>query len=358
MSSADSVRNEQASLWWVRLREDDVTPEEITEWLDWCQRDPANLKSFEEIEALGGSMVSLDASARSQLVQDLLEPDTQESKSSRRRVPRRPLAIAASVLLVVGLVGAFYTQSWLPGHRANVAAQHSAFQTRKAEIRDVKLVDGSKIAIGAETSLSVDYSPMTRNLKLGNGQAYFQVEHNPKRPFIVHAGQLQVTAVGTAFDIRRTGDQVEVIVTRGVVDVENDTGRVAPETRNPLALPANDVIRVAAGQSVVANGESRNFIVRPADTKAAVSWLNGNMSFVDENLSLVIANLNRYAHAEVVIADPRLRHLRFTGSVVQGEESEWLSAIQKVFPITVQHADDGRILLYHRGELQAREARS
>ncbi|MFT4047562.1 MAG: DUF4880 domain-containing protein, partial [Solimonas sp.] len=63
---------EQAALWWQRLREEDVRPEEISEWLDWCQRDPANLQAFERIEALGGRFDALDAPTRAGLLRELL----------------------------------------------------------------------------------------------------------------------------------------------------------------------------------------------------------------------------------------------------------------------------------------------
>jgi transmembrane sensor len=88
--------------------------------------------------------------------------------------------------------------------------------------------------------------------------------------------------------------------------------------------------------------------VRPADRDAATSWRSGSMSFLDEDLGLVVANLNRYSSHEVAIADPALEHLRFTGSVVQGREGEWLAALQKVFPVEVRQGADGRVLLYRR----------
>ncbi|MDE0855572.1 MAG: DUF4880 domain-containing protein, partial [Nevskia sp.] len=64
---------EQASLWWVRLRDDDVTPEEIGRWLDWCQDDPANLQAFADVDRLGGRLAALDAGTRAALVRDLLD---------------------------------------------------------------------------------------------------------------------------------------------------------------------------------------------------------------------------------------------------------------------------------------------
>jgi transmembrane sensor len=348
MDPAETIkptRLEQASLWWVRLREDDVAPEEVSRWLDWCQSDPENLRAFEKVESLGGRLGALDAGTRASLARELL--DHGEAEAPRRTRWRRYRWPAAAALAAGIAVLVFGGGAWRPAALAPAASQSAAYVTQKAQVRDVALSDGSRVAIGADTALVVSYTESGRNLQLKNGEAYFEVEHNPGRPFAVQAGRLKVIAVGTAFNIRKTGDTVEVIVTRGAVDVEDGAARSGGS--GSAALPRDGVIRVAAGQLVVA-GDGPSLSVRRADADAAVSWRSGSMSFIDEDLAVVVANLNRYSSREVSIADPALEHLRFTGSVVQGHEDEWLAAIQKVFPVSVRDAGAGRVLLYHRAE--------
>ena len=342
---------EQASLWWVRLREDDVAPEEINRWLDWCQSDPAHLQAFEKVESLGGRLGALDAATRAQMVRELLGEPVAERKAPSRL--RRSLAAAAGLALAAGVAAVVVGgAAWHPPGAPAAVLQTVSYVTRKAQSEDVSLVDGSRVAIGADSALAVNYTEASRNLQLKDGEAFFEVQHNPDRPFVVQAGRLKVIAVGTAFNIRKTGDKVEVIVTHGAVDVEDGAGQPIAGGRSPT-LPKDGVIRVAAGQLVVADRGSPSLTVRPADKAAAVSWRTGSMSFLDEDLALVVANLNRYSGREVQIADPALDHLRFTGSVVQGHEEEWLAAIQKVFPVTVRESDDGRVLLYRRGDAPA-----
>jgi transmembrane sensor len=343
---------EQASLWWVRLRDEDLPPEEISRWLDWCQSDPAHLEAFEKVESLGGRLAALDPAARAAMVRELLdEPAPSRRPAARGARGWRPgWSLATGLALAAGMAAVLLGGSLLhPLHAPQAAAQSVSFVTRKAQGRDVSLADGSRVAIGAESSLAVDYTAASRNLQLRSGEAYFEVEHNPQRPFVVRAGRLKVTAVGTAFDIRKTGDRIEVVVTHGVVDVADAAGPVAG---GQTPLPKDGVIRVAAGQLVVAGGDSPSLTVRPADRDAATSWRKGSMSFLDEGLGVVVANLNRYSGTEVRIADPSLDGLRYTGTVVQGHEQEWLAAIQKVFPVTARPAADGSILLYRRAEVQ------
>jgi transmembrane sensor len=336
-----TTRLEQASLWWVRLREDDVSAEEVARWLDWCQGDPENLRAFEKVESLGGRLGQLDPGTRTALARELLD-------EGRAEAPRRPrwrrYRWPAAAALAAGAVALLLGRGGWPAAAPPAAAQSAAYVTQKAQIRDVALSDGSRVAIGADTALAVSYSESGRNLQLKSGEAYFEVEHNPDRPFAVQAGRLKVIAVGTAFNIRKTGDTVEVIVTRGAVDVEDAAARSGGS--HSAALPRDGVIRVAAGQLVMADG-GPSLNVRPADPAAAVSWRSGSMSFIDQDLAVVVANLNRYSSREVSIADPALERLRFTGSVVQGHEDEWLAAIQKVFPVSVRDTG-GRVLLYRR----------
>ncbi|SEQ41751.1 FecR family protein [Solimonas aquatica] len=348
MSDADpdKARLEQASLWWLRLREDNVPAEEINAWLEWCQRDSANLQAFEKIESLGGQLGGLDVQTRASLLQELDAELAAPEPPRRRRSWTLALAAGLAALAVYG--------GMLAWRAPAPEAQQARYATVKAQSRELKMSDGSQVALGAASHLIVDYSSAQRALRLDDGEAYFQVAHNPHRPFVVSVGSLTVTAVGTAFNIRKTGPRVEVVVTQGVVDVARREGTQALTNPEPARLPEDGVIRVAAGQRVVADEDRRLLTVSPADRDAAIAWREGRQQFVDENLAVVVANLNRYARNEVQLGDASLEQLRYTGSIVQGRESEWLAAVEKVFPISAQQQADGRVLLYRRGAVAPR----
>lgn len=338
-------RLEQAALWWLRLREESVRPEEISEWLDWCQRDPDNLQAFEKIEGLSARFDALDADTRAGMLREMLdEPLAEPVPAAVPFVPARRryavVALAAGFAALAVAIGA-YTHLG----RGGEVNQTASYTTAKAQIRDLLLADGSQVVLGAATRLDVDYTAGVRGLQLGDGEAYFEVAHNPQRPFVVRVGRLKVIAAGTAFNIRKTGARVEVVVTQGAIDVE-DAARNAGLASQQTRLPNDGAIRVAAGQLVVT--EREGLTVRPADRETATAWRHGSLQFVDEDLSVVVANLNRYSQQEVVIADRSLEGLRYTGTVMQGRESEWLAAIEQVFPIRVQRDAQGRINLRRR----------
>lgn len=357
---------EQASRWWLRLREDDVRPDEIGEWLDWCQADPANLQAFEKVETLGGRLEALDAATRHALMRELIDAPSATppaapaplaapfpaSPSSPMPPPvaapgRRVMSARFAMLAILPVLLAAVAW-WFP-ERAAQLRNSNVYATQRAQRDEVRLADGSRLTLGAATRVKVDYSPERRDLEIGSGEAYFEVAHNRERPFAVRAGRLKIVAVGTAFNIRRTGERVEVVVTEGVVDVEDSASRDEPASVAAQAnLPHAGVIRVAAGQLIVADLGDRAVTVRPANKDAALAWRRGSLQFVDEELGVVVANLNRYTHDDVVIADPALAQLRYTGTVVAGHEAEWLAAIEKVFPISVQRDAQGRAALSQR----------
>jgi transmembrane sensor len=324
-------RTEQAGLWWVRLREDDVTPEEIAQWLAWCQSDPANLEAFENIDRLGGHLARLDLQARADSTHEALaEPAPVALFLPRRHWVSRWMPVLATAATVLVAVGAWWEL------RGLVEVPVPIYATARGEQHDFVLSDGSQLALGGLSTVSVDYSGKLRQLVLDAGEAYFEVAPNPSRPFVVQAGKLRVTAVRTAFNIRRSDDVVEVVVVHGSVDVRAVDASAADSS-------ATQQLRLEAGRQIVTG--SGDWSVRAADLNQALSWRSGSMVFVDENLALVVANLNRYATHPVVLVDPEIGKLRYTGIVVQGREEGWVAAMEAVLPVHATRDDQDRVLL-------------
>jgi len=65
------------------------------------------------------------------------------------------------------------------------------------EIRQVPLADGSRLTLDERSRVSVQYETATRRVRLEFGEVLFEVAKDPKRPFVVQAGNIRVRAVGT-----------------------------------------------------------------------------------------------------------------------------------------------------------------
>jgi transmembrane sensor len=213
---------------------------------------------------------------------------TELRESSSIRLLRRSIPWASAASVVLGLATAFWL--WQGNVRTNPA-------TAAGEIRQVPLADGSRLTLDERSSVSVQYETATRRVRLEFGEVLFEVAKDPKRPFVVQAGNIRVRAVGTAFVVRRRPDgDVEVTVSEGTVDIWREA--IGPE-------PA---VRLGAGnRTVVTTGEIAAPVkLTEAQLASAVAF---SVKFIDldgRTLGDAAAELNRYNSRTVVIADPRL----------------------------------------------------
>jgi transmembrane sensor len=304
-----------AADWWVRLRAPNASDETIDQWLAWTQEDRRHLETFERVNELASRLDSLDKVSRQGLI----------SAFARPAAPRRPwvpLAAAASVAVVM-LSGAIYFAWTQRDGGVRTQVYHSAI----AQNRDITLSDGTQVALGAASTLTTQFSQGQREVDLKNGEAFFQVVHDNSRPFVVAAGDISVRDIGTAFDVRRTGERITIAVTQGRVDI-TDVNQKPGETRR-------GTLEVTAGQLVSYDPDTSSMTVGSIAPEQATAWRDNRLEFIDEPLSVVIANLNRYSTRPLHIADGDLGKLGYTGSIRTDAIDSWLDALPQVFPLRV-----------------------
>jgi transmembrane sensor len=305
-----------AADWWVRLREPDDSGDTVEQWLAWTAEDERHLKAFEHVSALAERFGQLDRVSRQALINTFSRP----AAPSRRWLP---LAAAASIAAVV-LSGALYVGWTRFGNATQV------LQSAIAQNRNFTLPDGTKVALGAASTLTVQYSRDRRSVELDGGEAFFDVVHDAHRPFVVKAGKVSVHDIGTAFDVRRTGERVMVAVTQGRVAIADLRA----------GANQNNMLEATAGQRVSFDPDAMAMAVDTIAPAQATAWRSDRLEFIDEPLSVVIANLNRYANKPVHILDADLNALTYTGTVRADAIDSWVSALPEVFPLQVSKETD------------------
>jgi transmembrane sensor len=135
------------------------------------------------------------------------------------------------------------------------------------ENRFIMLPDGSRVVLRAGSRLNYpsSFSGNKREVEL-IGEAYFDIHHNPKKPFIIHTGNIKTTVLGTAFNIAAYPSQKKVIVTvtRGRVKVEDNSKISVILTPNEQVIWDNKTkaaqkIKVEAARSLVWAGSDVSF---------------------------------------------------------------------------------------------------
>ncbi len=100
-------------------------------------------------------------------------------------------------------------------------AQLADVRTARGEQRTMRLADGSRLMLDADSAVDIDYDQDGRTIRLVRGRIHADVRHGDPRPFRVAALDGEVRDVGTSFDVSFERDRIETIVTGGIVMARN-----------------------------------------------------------------------------------------------------------------------------------------
>jgi transmembrane sensor len=214
---------------------------------------------------------------------------TQKAFISRRRLFMGG-AMAACLAATVGTAG------------FSVLRADKVLATAKGEFRKVPLQDKSIATINSASRLEVAFTKDSRNIRLQQGEAWFEVAKDKSKPFIVEAGDARIRAVGTAFAVRRFAHGTEVLVTEGTVEVWSKD-RAAQRRQ------------LTAGERAFLTNEASAISVtsQPAEVDRKLAWREGNLILKNQTLSDAVADFNRYSPKTIVIVDPELGSKRLFG---------------------------------------------
>lgn len=254
-------------------------------------------------------------------------------QGSPARLIRRPLRyLAAAAMLLLAL-----SAGWSWQHYASVS--EADYQTAVGSLDTVKLADGSSMTLNSNSHVHVALSHGKRAVDLRQGEAFFEVAKDPNRPFIVRAGTRRVTAVGTAFAVRRDEGDLRVIVTHGTVRLETDNVSGTPRQATTL-LPAGSVA-IADPSGVLVRSDSLQ------QARDFLAWRDGYLSFHNTTLANVVAEFNRYNTRQIVIDDPSVAAMRVGGNFRWSNADAFVRLLEQGFPIHVVQRGD-TLLLQHR----------
>ncbi|MBR8655375.1 FecR domain-containing protein, partial [Achromobacter sp. Marseille-Q0513] len=237
----------------------------------------------------------------------------------------------AAVCATVMLGGGYGWYRWdnTPGYTLNVA-------TTAGETRQLDLPDGSHVALNFNSTLQVRYYPRRRELVLNQGEGYFDVAPDARRPFTVDARQSRVTVVGTAFNVRNAPDEVIVKVLHGRVRVQPDRDKAGAE----LTLNAEEGLAV----------DTRKPSYRPvaALPESVGGWRNGRLVYRRTPLGEVVQEVAQYVGKPVSLASPGLKSLPVSGFAATNAPAAFLEALPDLLPVQVKRTADGGYLILAR----------
>jgi len=326
-----SALTQAAAHWHALQRQGDVTPAQQRAFMDWLLVSPEHLREYLVIsetagalgEALRAMPIDLDALLAAPAAQGTGDnvvqlpartPRTAAPAPARRRwLPG--IAAAAALLLAVG-VGT--PLAW--PHTTRYVAGHGA-------PRQIELSDHSMLHLNAESEVSVRMSLFGRRVELERGQASFVVAPD-RRPFAVHAGGLQVTDIGTTFDVSLLREQARIAVSEGRVQVHGDGGR------------GRLLADLSAGKVAQVDYRDQRVQLRDEDAASMIAWWQGRIVFRDEPLREVADRFNRSNALRLRVSDDA-GALRLTGNLRADDLGSLRAYLDQQPALVIQQRADG-----------------
>lgn len=257
-----------------------VEQEELHQWLE---EDPAHQSEFEELKLLWNdsakaAIYPFDTENAWQKISAQVLP-VNKGKVVRMFPWKKAIAVAAAVIITLGFFY-FYNISSKTTWKGIIAGVSN---------KTVHLSDGTIITLRKGSSLSTpdNYGKKTRSVRL-KGEAYFQVFHDEKRPFIVITNKSVIKDIGTAFLAESNDSMEQVMVTEGKVSFSGKSDK------------ANTLI-VNAGKAAILKEQKPELKI--IESKNMLSWKTNVLVFDNTNLQQVATDLQDYYNVDVILSE-------------------------------------------------------
>jgi transmembrane sensor len=337
MSTSDRNQAEHAAATWIAKRDAGLwTADDAAAFEAWLAESTSNRAAYYRfngawqeagrLNALinaGGPAATIRGSGSTGAAFIGAAP-TGAASSPRVIASKRLMALAAAVVLAIGAAVFIFQDHLLP---------RDGYSTVVGGLQAVPMPDGSTVTLNTDSEIRLALSEKERRVELKQGEAFFDVAKDPNRPFVVTVAGQRIIAVGTAFSVRREGNDIRVIVEEGRVRVEvpgKDAALMEP-------LPAGSVLRTSSNEVLVQK--------KPiAEIEQSLSWRSGLLTFRDTPLADAVAEFNRYNKRKIVIEDPEVAALQVGGIFRATNLDPFVHLLQDGFPVRAT-LEDERIIL-------------
>ena len=191
-----------------------------------------------------------------------------------------------------------------------VAFGAAEFVTDTLETATARLEDGSVVRLAPRSRLRVSAGTRQREVWL-DGEGYFAVAHDSKRPFRVRTRAGNVEVLGTRFDARVEGSELRVVVTEGIVALTSGTRRVL--------VPAGHVATV--GENAVP------VVTAVANPEALLQWMDNALIFQNTPMRDVARELEVRYGIRVLLPDTAVASRRVTAWFSQQDAAHVITAV-------------------------------
>ena len=253
------------------------------------------------------------------------------SKSSFSLFESNRFRIGIAAALTIAIVSGILLYVKLRENNANeiIASVNEVSISTKDSLRDVIFSDHSKVVLYHNTTLRYPetFGKQQREISLSSGEAFFTIERNATKPFIIHTGLANIKVIGTAFNVTLTKDNLEVGVKEGKV----------------MIYTSDDSIYVESGSTAIVRSRTPMQIM---DSVNANAWGYATHNLVYKNTSVrrVIEDLAKIYPYSITVSNKNIYDCRLTATFDTDSVENLLALIAESLNLSVTRNDSVFIL--------------
>jgi transmembrane sensor len=268
--------------------------------------------------------------------QKIAEKERQQYNLKKLKTARtnRLLKIAASVLIIIGIgLGGYLTKRDAPV--AKIAWMEKA--TQKGQRATITLMDGTKVYLNANSKISFpeQFSADKREVRL-EGEAFFEVARNVKRPFTIQSGDLITTVLGTSFNIRSFANEPQAVSVA--------TGKV--KVKAPDRAGHTEEIFLTPNQQALYDGQ---LCGNDIDIRRAIAWKDKIIQFDDVSLAEAGLVLENWFGITIQIEGEKIKQCKFSGQYIDEDLVNIMESFRHILGIKYHFSGARNLIIEGEG---------
>lgn len=322
----------------VKLLKEEASLEEKEQLLIWANENNENKKLYIQLKDIWEATQAINdnrfdtQNAWNHFKQEIAERIDNSKRQKRRIVYFNLLKVAAIVIITFGI-------SWLTFPVKNEVKQniaHNEINVPLGSKTQIILPDGSQVWInsGSKLKYDSDFNDTSRIVYLV-GEAYFDVIKNPKKPFVVKTGTIDVKAYGTAFNVKSYPDDnfIETILVRGSVTLVHEgtnyqLAHLKPDQKTiyykkggkiEFENKIKKIEKTPELENIIAINPKVQLVLVETKPENYTSWKDQKLIFNSETFDQIVLKLERWYGVNIEILDEKLKTERFTGKFTHNE---------------------------------------
>lgn len=301
--------------------------QEISSWLEQqISESSSTIDSDLQIRMLENIKTNIYANSKKHVIQG-------NQSNIRFRLNKWMRVAALFILPLLTAVGMYF---YMSGNESSTAPLIVAVE--RGQKANITLPDGSKVWLNSQSKLTYarDFNKKKRELQL-DGEAYFEVAHNPKKPFIVKSHDIMVEALGTSFGMKAYDEDnlISSILMVGKVRVTTPDGET-------ILLPNERIM-----YDKTSHKKNLSSVTNATDF---TGWIHNELRFENESLDEIAKTIQRIYNVKIIFASEQLKNQHYTGTVNNNSLESVLNIITLTSPISFQ-INDQKVTLFENKKL-------